>query len=200
MRLYTFPFAPNPNKLRCYLALKGLELDTVVVNLVHGEQKSAEHLARHPQGKVPVLELDDGTMLTESLVIIEYLEELHPEPPLIGTTPRERAHVRELERIADVGVLLNVARQVHATRSPLGLDPVPEVAAHARAAAEAPLAVLEDRISESGFVAGERPSIADCTLYAAVCFGRFAEIDLLCASPGLRGWLERFERIPGIKL
>ena len=132
MRLYYFPIAPNPTKVRIYLAEKGIEIEQVLVNLVKGEQKSPEHLARNPFGNLPVLELDDGTHLTESLAIIELFEELYPDPPMIGTDPFERARVRMLERIADLGVLAPVGRIIHATRSPLGLPPVPEFAAAAR--------------------------------------------------------------------
>ena len=133
LKLYTFPIAPNPTKVRVYLAEKGIEIEQVTVNLPKGEQRSAEHRARNPLGKLPVLELDDGSFLTESLAIIEYLEELHPEPPMLGRTPLERARARELERLADLGVLLRVARIVHATRSPLGLPPNPAVAEEERA-------------------------------------------------------------------
>ncbi len=133
MKLYFFPVAPNPTKVRLYLAEKSaggaeIALTEVIVNLREGEQNRAEHLARNPFAKLPVLELDDGTHLIESLAIIEYLEELHPHPPMIGSTPLERARVRALERIADVGVLMVVGRIVHATNSPLGLPPSPEVA------------------------------------------------------------------------
>ncbi len=138
MKLYFFPVAPNPTKVRLYLAEKaagGAEVDLteVTVNLREGEQKRPEQLARNPFGKLPVLELDDGTHLIESLAIIEYLEELHPNPPMIGSTPLERARARELERTADLGVLLPVSKIVNATNSTLVLPPVPEVASHNRA-------------------------------------------------------------------
>ncbi len=92
MKVYSFRSAPNPTKLRIYLAEKGLEIPIQEVDLAKGEQRSPEFLRKNPSGALPVLELDDGTCLAESLVIIEYLEELHPEPPMIGTTPLERAH------------------------------------------------------------------------------------------------------------
>ena len=78
MKLYDFPFAPNPRKLRVYLAEKGIEIPRVTVNLTKGEQVAPEFTAKNPMGGLPVLELDDGTCLRESLAIIEYLEELHP--------------------------------------------------------------------------------------------------------------------------
>lgn len=184
MKLYVFQIAPNPTRVRLYLAEKAtaggdIELPQVSVNLVKGEHRSPEHLARNPLGRLPVLELDDGTFLTESKVIVEYLEELHPEPSLIGSTPEERARVRELERLAEVGVLYPVACIVHTTNSPLGLPSVPEVAALFRGGLPAVLGVLDDRLSDGRpFLAGDHPTIADCTLQAGLQFGRFGEVGI----------------------
>ena len=113
MRLYYFPVAPNPTKVRVYLAEKGIELETERVNLRETQQRTPEFLAKNPLGKLPVLELDDGSYVCESLAIIEYLEELHPDPPLFGVTPEERAHARAVERAADIGVLLPIGQIVH---------------------------------------------------------------------------------------
>ena len=134
MRLYVFPVAPNPTKVRPYLAEKAaggatIDLDQVKVDFAQREQRGAAHLARNPFGTLPVLELDDGSCLVESLAIIEYLEETHPQPPMIGRTALERARVRDLERIADVRVLLPLVQIIHATNSPLGYAPNPAVAA-----------------------------------------------------------------------
>ena len=96
MKLYFFIVAPNPTRVRLYLAEKeaaghSIPHEQVLVNLLEGEQKSPEHLARNPLGKLPVLELDDGSFLTESASIIEFLEEIHPKPPMIGTHAPDRA-------------------------------------------------------------------------------------------------------------
>jgi glutathione S-transferase len=114
MKLYDFPLAPNPRKLRVCLAEKGIEIPKVRVDLTRGEQNTPEFLAKNRTDGLPVLELDDGSCLRESLAIIEYLEELHPEPPMIGRAPFERARVRALERTADLGLLIGVARVFHA--------------------------------------------------------------------------------------
>jgi glutathione S-transferase len=202
MKLYFFPIAPNPTKVRLYLAEKAdagrpIDLEMVQVNLPAGEQKSEAHLARSPFGKVPVLEFDDGTNLTESLAIIEYLEELHPEPPMIGSDARERARARELERIADLGALVSIARIVHATNSPLGLPPNPELAAAAREPLLPALGYLEAQLADGrDFVAGARPTVADCTLAAGLQFGRFGkvfdEMPLAPEHPALTEWDERY--------
>jgi len=181
MKLYTSQVAPNPTRVGLYLAEKAaagtvIEVAQVSVNLAKAEQRSSEHLARNPLGRLPVLELDDGSFLTESKVIIEYLEELHPDPALIGSTPVARARVRELERIAEMDVLWPVAYIVHTTNSPLGLAPVPEVAGLFRQRLPEGLRALDDRLSDGRpFLAGNRPSIADCTLQAALQFGRFGQ-------------------------
>lgn len=198
MRLYALPIAPNPTKVLVYLAEKGLELETVPVDLRAGEQKRPGFLARNPLGKLPVLELDDGSALTESLAIIEYLEELHPDPPLIGTDPLERARVRELERLCELGVLLNVSRYIHATRSPLGMPARPEVAELARSQLADNLTVLDARIGAGPFVAGERVTVADCTLWAAFNFAAFRELEIDPRFANAIAWRERFAARPSV--
>lgn len=194
MKLYFFQVAPNPTRVRLYLAEKAAAgfdfgIEQVMVNLVEGEQKSPEHLARNPQGNLPVLEFDDGSFLTESRVIMAYLEELQPEPTMIGRELRERATVMQLERIAEVGVLFPIAHIVHATKSPLGRPPVPEIAAFFRERISGPLAVLEERLGDGrSFVAGDAPTIADCTLAAALQFGRFGDFHLDPSYEQLARW------------
>ena len=202
MKLYFFPIAPNPTKVRLYLAEKAaagteIELTEVLVNLPKGEQRSAEHMARNPFGRLPVLELDDGTYLVESLPIMEYLEELHPDPPLIGSDALERVRVRELERIAELGVLWPVARIIHATNSPLGLPPNPGVAALFRKILPEALEVLDARLADGRpFLAGDRPTIADCTLQASLQFGRFGKVELDPAFENLARWDAAYRKRP----
>jgi glutathione S-transferase len=194
MKLYVFPIAPNPTKVRLYVSEKAaggavIDLPQIMVDLREGEQKRPEHLARNPFGKLPVLELDDGSHLIESLAIIEYLEECYPDPPMLGRTALERARVRELERIADLGVLWQVARIIHATNSPLGLPPNPGVAASARATLPEALRVLDDRMADGRpFVAGAAPRIADCTLAAAFQFARFGGVEIPAEFRHLLRW------------
>src|SRR5262245_36066197 len=109
MKLYDVAGAPNQRKVRVYINEKAIDVPPESVYILTGQNRSPEFLNKNPLGGLPVLELDDGSHLTESLAIIEYLEELHPEPPMLGTTPLERARTRELERIAEIGVLSGVA-------------------------------------------------------------------------------------------
>ena len=194
MKLYVFMVAPNPTRVRLFLAEKraaGAEIDLpeITVNMAKGEHKQPEHLARHPLGKLPVLELDDGSFLTESGAIAEYLEEIYPDPPMLGASPAERARVRELECLANGGVLASVGRIVHATNSPLGLPAVPEVAAEGRSALAGPMQCLDDRLADGRpFLAGERPTLPDCTLQAAFQFARFGKAEILEGYENLKRW------------
>jgi glutathione S-transferase len=205
VKLYFFPVAPNPTKVRLYIAEKreagtSIPLEEIVVSLIEGEQQSPEHLARNPRGALPVLELDDGSCLTESLAIMELLEELHPDPPMIGSDPFERARVRELERVADLGVLIPIARIVHSTNSPLGLPPNPAMAAHFEQVLPKGLGVLESALADGRpFLAGAQPTVADCTLAAALQFGRFREVGLPDGFERIRAWNERYRERPAAK-
>lgn len=195
MKLYTFPVAPNPTKVRLYLAEKQaagctIPIELVEINLGKGEHRSEAHLARNPFGTLPVLELDDGRFVTESLAIIEYLEELYPEPPMNGGTPADKALVRSMERTLDLDVLICLGRAVHATNSPIGHPPNPPVAKAELARAEKTLSWIDDLLADGRpFVAGQNPTVADFTLAAGLQFARFGELPL----PGDFSNLERWD-------
>jgi glutathione S-transferase len=200
MKLYYFPIAPNPTRVRIYLGEKGIhDLEMELVSLTEGQQKSDVHRRRNPLGKLPVLQLDDGSFLTESTAIIEYLEELHPDPSMIGETPKERAKVRELDRMADVGILGNFARTVHATKSPLGLPPCPEVAKRAMAGVPDVLTILDRRLEQHAFLGGDRPCIADCTLQAAYGFAEFGRIEVPSGFTQIDRWRKTMDERPSVR-
>jgi len=203
--LYCFPIAPNPTRVRLYIAEKecggaSLAIEESLVNLARGEQNSPEHLARNPSGALPVLELDDGSMLTESTAIVEFLEELFPDPPLIGRDPVERARVRELDRICDLGILMGMGRLVHATNSPLGIPPNPAVADWAQSVVDRALERLEGILADGrDFVAGSDPTIADCTLAAGLQFGRFRDLLPDARYQRVHAWSDRYRERPAAK-
>jgi glutathione S-transferase len=198
MKIYDFVGAPNPKKLRVYLAEKGLSIPTVGVNIVTGENRTPEFLAKNPMGGLPVLELDDGTCLSESLAIMEYLEELRPEPPMIGTTPLERARVRSVERIVELGVLSRVAQIFQNTHPFMAarLKQSADAAENARTQLAATLRTLDGLIGSRPFVAGERPTIADCTLLAALDFAAFAQVPMDPACTNIARWEAAFRTRP----
>ncbi|MCZ6770932.1 MAG: glutathione S-transferase family protein [Proteobacteria bacterium] len=194
MKLYWFQVAPNPTKVRLYIAEKNaggaaIDFESVVVKLPKGEQNAPEHLGRNPFASLPVLELDDGTCIIESLAIIDYLEEVYPDPPLWGMDAVSRARGRELERIVDIRILANVAQYIHATNSPTGHPPNASVAASAREALPSGLEYIDRALSNGqAFVAGDEPGVADCTLAATLQFARFAEFDVIGDYAHIRRW------------
>ncbi len=202
MKIHTFAGAPNPKRVHIYLAEKGIALERVEVNIIGGETRSEAFRTKNPMGGLPVLELDDGTFVSESLAIMEYLEELHPDPPMIGTTPLERLRVRELERIAELGVLMRVAQMLQNSH-PFWTARVKQnkdSAEHALRLLHGTLKVLDAKIGDQPFVAGDRPSIADCTLYAGLWFAHTmgTPIDLK-ARPNVARWNESFRKRPSTK-
>ena len=193
MKLYHFPVAPNPAKVLAFVREKGLDdLSLELVDFLQGEQNSPEHLARSPRGTVPVLELDDGTFLTESLPIMEYLEEVCPEPPLIGTSPVERAQVRARERYIELNITNRLVRLVHASNSPLGLPPNPALAENERKYLPDTLEYMDGLVGAGPFVMGERPTIADCTLLAGFNFANFGGLEIHKGYANLDRWFEMF--------
>lgn len=197
MKLYTFPPAPNPRRLHTYLGEKRIEIPVELVNLSKGEHRRPEMLAKNPMGALPFLELDDGTILTESLAIMEYLEELHPEPPMIGRTPLERALTRRLDRICELGVMSRVARIVHNTKSPLpGVSANPEVAERVQKELPNVLRILDEEMGERAFLAGDVPTIADCTLFGTWEFGRLFGVDFDSERKNLHRWHAAFLERP----
>jgi glutathione S-transferase len=202
VKLYVFPVAPNPTRVRLYLAEKSgggadFDIEEVMVNLPQKQQQSREHLKRNPLAKLPVLEIEDGVYLTESLAIIEYLEELVPDPPMIGTTALTRARTRELERIIEIGVLRPIAQIVHATASPLGLPPNPALAEFFRGVLPRHLALVDERLGDGRpLLMGDSPSITDCTLAAALQFGRMGKIEIDPSYENITRWDTAFrERV-----
>jgi glutathione S-transferase len=109
LKLYNSNLAPNPRRVRIFLAEKGLSIPRAEVDLAKLEHKTAEFSAVNPFQTIPVLELDDGTMISESIAICRYVEELYPEPNLFGATPLERATVEMWQRRIELHLMLPIA-------------------------------------------------------------------------------------------
>ena len=198
MKLYSFFGAPNPKKVRVYLAEKGLQVPIEEVNIISGDNRKPEFLAKNPMGGLPVLELDDGSFLPESLAIIEYFEELNPKPSMIGGSPIERARVRALERICDLGILGRVGTIFQNTHPLFAgrLKQSADAAETARGTLNGTLAVLDEKIGANRFVAGDTPTIADCTLFAALEFAEFAQVAVDPRFANVRRWHQGFKERP----
>lgn len=182
--------APNPRKVRIYLAEKGLTLPTKEVNLRAGEQRSPDFLRKNPFAGVPILELDDGTIIPESLTIIEYLEELYPTPPLIGTDPVSRALARAWERRCEIGVYLPASRMVLTHGA---------VSDHARQTLVARLALVDAGLAGRDWVAG-RFSIADITLFIGLETAFRGQFALDPAWTNLSRWYEAMKARPSVSV
>lgn len=199
MRLYGYFRSSAAYRVRIALNLKGLACEQVPVNLVKGEQRDAAHLARHPQGLVPVLETDDGTRLTQSLAICEYLEERHPEPPLLPADAEGRARVRALaQSIACEIHPLDNLRVLRYLTGELGVGEDTKLAWYRHWIAEG-FAALETQLASTSATGlcchGDTPSLADVCLVPQVFNARRFDCDL-GAYPTLSRIADYLETLP----
>jgi len=206
MKLYTVPGAPNPTKVMLYIAEReemgvSMKIEQVLVNPIKGEQKKPEHLLRNEFGALPVLELDDGRFIVESLAIIYFLEDLFPENNMLGIDVTERGLARDIERNIEFRFSNIVGEYIHATNSPLGLEPIPGVAAKLKNIFPKALVYIEKILSDGrDLLGGEKPSIADCTLQSALQFARFAKVEVINGYPLVQEWDKRYRQRPAAKL
>ncbi len=203
MKLYN-SVGPNPHVVRMFLAEKGIEIPTVEVDLMKGENRGPEHLQRNPHGQMPTLELDDGTFLSEILPICEYLEEKHPSPALIGTTSEERATTRMWTRRIDLNVCEPMANGFRFSQGlPLFKSRIftaPEAADSLKAMAQDRLKWLDGQIADGReFVTGAKISLADVLLYCFLDFGGQVGQPLNPEFKNLTAWFARMKARPSAK-
>lgn len=194
--------SPNARRVWIFMAEKGIDLPRVPVDIRAGENLRPEYLRMNPMGRVPVLELDDGSFLSESVAICRYLESLHPEPCLFGAPGLEAARVEMWNRRAELNFGLNAAM---AFRNITGFfkdreECLPEWGQLCAGQAREFLGVFEDRLGESEYLAGDRFSIADISLGVFYGFSslveKLAKIDLELARPNLTRWYETLGKRP----
>ena len=173
MKLYD-SVGPNPRLVRIFLAEKGLELPTEQVDLMAGANREPPYVSKNPFGQMPSLELDDGSVIGETGVICEYLEELHPAPVLIGSTPEQRAETRMWTR----RIVLNITEPMsNGFRYAEGfaifkdrMRTIPHAADDLKAVARDGLGLLDGLIAGREWIVGDRFSLADVALYANLDF------------------------------
>lgn len=210
MRFYDYSLAPSPRKVRLFIAEKGLSIPTVEVDLRARAQLEPEFLAKNPGATVPVLELDDGTCLTESLAICHYLERVHPEPNLFGHDAREQALVlmwTDIQTFEGYLGLAEALRNGHAAfkgralGGPVAYEQIPELAARGRRRAEIYFNKLETRLGESEFIASDRYTYADIVGYVYLGFaGRaLGSAAPLEGRPALAAWHARVASRPAVQ-
>ena len=176
MKLYTSHRAPNPRRVRWVMAEKGIEdVEIVEIDLLAGENLTPEYRTKVGVPHVPALELDDGTVISESVAICRYLEALYPEPNLFGRDVREQAVVemwtRRCEFYLANPIMLNV-RHSHPALAALEATQLPQVAEYNRVSAEKFMKSLDRRLGENEFVAGDRFTIADIVGVVGLEFAR----------------------------
>ncbi|MBY0401454.1 glutathione S-transferase family protein [Myxococcota bacterium] len=183
----------SPRRLAVYLEEKGLSIPFLPVDLYRGEHRTPAFLARNPLALVPVLELDDGRHLSETLSIARYLEALHPDPPFLGRDPFERAHLDMWSRRIELGVYAEIRdwfRQTSPFARTLEPEQFPAWGEHQRKRAEAGLRLLERELETRPFLAGDAFSFADITLATSLEGTAKAGFAIPDDCPRLKIWLE----------
>lgn len=176
MKLYDLPPSPNARRVRIFVAEKGLDIPIVPVDMMAGENQTEEYLAKNSLGKMPVLELDDGTCIAESSAICLYLEELHPDPPLLGSNALERAQVNMWDRRMELEFLIPlISIFVHTGEMWKGrVTQIPAMAEVLTKNIEDRMQWLDKELQGKEFIAGDQYTVADITAQCAFVLGKAA--------------------------
>ena len=167
-------FGPNPRLVRMFALEKGITLDTQDFDLLGGENRAEPYLSKNPGGQMPALELDDGSVIAETVAICEYLEEMQPTPALVGSSAKERAHNRMWTRRVELNITENM---YNGFRFAEGIDIfrnrmvcIPEAADGLKAKGRAGREWLDGLIAGREYIAGDTVTLADVVLYCCMDF------------------------------
>ena len=208
MKFYDCTTAPSPRRVRIFLAEKGISVPTVQVDLRNNEQLTPAYRAINPDATVPALELDDGSRINDAIGICIYFEAIHPQPPLMGEGPEEKALVaswqREVERngfFAVMEAFRNWARGLkgRALPGPHDYEQIPALAERGRLRVAHFFAHMNERLSQSEFVAGSRYTVADITALVTVDFAQSAKLPMPEDCAHLRRWHAQVSARPSAK-
>ncbi|APH72044.1 glutathione S-transferase [Aquibium oceanicum] len=202
MKLFDGGKAPNPRRVRVFLAEKGIEVPLEPIDMGAMGHRSPEVTGRNPLQRLPVLELDDGTILTESVAICRYFEELHPEPALFGRGALGKAKVEMWQRRMELNLLMSIAqafRHVHPAMKEWEVPQVPEWGEANKPRALDFLRLLDRELAEREFAAGDEYSIADITGMIAMDFMKPARIELPKELGNVRRWYSALSARPSAK-
>ncbi len=174
MKLYDDRAAINPRRVRVFLAEKGIEVPIVETQIAKGQHQTPEFLKLNPMGRVPVLELDDGTVITESIAICRYFEHQQPEPPLFGRDPMEQIEVEMWSRRMELEIVIPIMNAFVHTHDfwKDRTDQVPAYGERARRVAQEKLTWLDGELADREFIAGDRYTVADITLQSGLVLGK----------------------------
>ena len=205
MKFYDCKTAPSPRRVRIFIAEKGIELETVQVDLANGEQFSEAFKRINPDCVVPVLELDDGSHLTEVNAICQYLEACYPEPALLGRDDEERALVTmwntkiEFHGLwANAEAFRNSAKGLKgkALPGPHGFQQIPELAERGRERVALFLERLNEHLAGQAYVVGDYFSVADITAMVMMDFAGWIKIPVPASATDLNRWYESLSTRP----
>lgn len=199
MKLYN-SIGPNPRLVRMFMAEKGIDIDKTEVDLMGGENRRAPYTDKNPAGELPALELDDGSVLAETVAICEYLEELHPEPALVGSDAQSRANTRMWTRRIEHRITNPMAEGFrYAEGLPLFKDRrhcIPQAADDLKESAREGQAWLDAQMAGRDYVGGDQASLADILLFSMLEFGNTVGQPLDPALGNLSAWYERMASRP----
>jgi len=207
MKFYDCQTAPSPRRARIFIAEKGLEIETIEIDLGKGEQLGEEFKRLNPRCTVPVLELDDGTCLTENAGIAAYLEALVPEPSLLGTSAEEKGSVADWNARMELEGLWPLADALRnrskgmvgrAITGPTDYQQIPELAERGLARATEFFEMLNERLGQSEYVAGDFFSMADITAIVVVDFAAWVKSGPTDAHPNTKRWVDLVGQRPSI--
>ena len=194
MRLYN-SIGPNPHVVRMFIAELGLDIETIEMDLMAGENRQEEHLKRNPSGQSPTLELEDGSFLSEITAICEYLDEKQGNTDLMGKTPEERALTRMWTRRVDLQILeplttgfrYSEGLELFKTR----MQTIPEAADGLKSIAQEKLAWLDAEMEGRDYICGDRFSLADVMLFCFITFGATVGQSVSEENTNLTSWYDR---------
>jgi glutathione S-transferase len=191
MKLYDSKMAPNPRRTRIFMAEKGISVPTEQVDMMKMEHKTPEYTAINPLQRMPVLVLDDGTVIAESLAICRYFEGLQPEPPLFGVGAKESALVEMWSRRVENNFFAAVAavfRHLHPAMKELEVPQVPAWAEANKPRVAQFLELLDGELAKREFIAGDHFSIADITALCTVDFMKPARLTVPDGAANVKRW------------
>ena len=207
MKFYDCHVAPNPRRARMFIAEKGLDIPKVEIDIIGGENLKDGFLSVNPRGLLPVLELDDGTRFDETMAICKYLEDIYPEPPLLGTTPVERATVECIQRKMEFDGMIatseafrnNTKNENFSYRSLPGVNDIAAIdglVTRGTKTLECFFLWLERYLENSKFLTGDRFTMADITAYCAVDFAKWVELEIPKENTNSLRWYEAVSSRP----
>lgn len=200
MKFYDCATAPSPRRVRVFLAEKGIEVPTIQVDLGNREQFSDAYQELNPNGVVPLLILDDGRQIGESVAICRYFEKKHPEPPLMGIDAEDEAEVEMWQRRAEFEGFLAVAEAFRNTAPGLAgralpgvkdeVAQIPELGERGKQTTLRLFAKLDKQLTDNEFIAGPRYTIADITTLCTVDFCKWIKLDIAPELSNLQRWYD----------